>query len=156
MRKDRQLKPSMNSPAIGPKKPSQNGTAVKRRNPDEAMAFVVEAGEKHEPTEEELILRGVLLQEHGWRYEYPIQTETKNGGRHPYRLDLYHPEARLCVEADGPFHYVRGKLRGRDRRRANRLAVQGIATLRFKNLEVRRNLAGVVEQIQVALTERLV
>lgn len=123
--------------------------------PEAALAFTVEQGERHIPTETELILRGVLRTTDGWFWEYPIEATTRNGGRFPYRLDFYNPVARLCIEVDGKHHYQRGRLRGRDRRRGTRLATMGIMTLRYSNRDVKQGLVQVLEQIEKTVKERI-
>jgi very-short-patch-repair endonuclease len=87
----------------------------------------------------------------GWHCEYNVIGTTKNGGRFPYRLDLYHPATRLAIEVDGGSHWNR---MGRDRRRDTRVALQGITTLRYSNRRVLTDLVGVVAEIEEVLRNR--
>jgi very-short-patch-repair endonuclease len=61
----------------------------------------------------------------------------------PYTLDFFCYEAALCVEVDGLAHELGSNPR-RDIRRDDRLASQGIRTLRIATIDVRDNLEGVV------------
>jgi hypothetical protein len=130
-----------------------------RRSHDEIRAFVAQRAAFHEPTPEELIMRGVLTKLDGWRWEYPITVMTKNGGVYEYCLDFYHPRAQLCIEIDGKHHYSGGRLRGRDRRRDVRLRTIGNETLRFTNRDITEGLeqarAYIAEQLAKRLDKRI-
>jgi len=93
-----------------------------------------------------------LIQPMGFKNEVPVYGYTKNGGVYPYRLDLFHPKARLVIEIDGSSH---DKRKGRDRRRDTRLATEGIQTIRFIARQVMNNCPNVVEQIQAIVERRL-
>jgi very-short-patch-repair endonuclease len=73
--------------------------------------------------------------------------------KHPERVDLFildffNEGAKLCVEIDGGYHRGRS---GPDRRRDSRLAQMGIATLRFDNSVVEKDLEGVVAIVRTTL-----
>lgn len=87
----------------------------------------------------------------GWRSEYWIEGRTKNGGVHPYRIDIYHPATRLAVEVDGGYHQ---KTRGRDRRRGNQLRFVDVETLRFTNERVDSDFTAVFSEIQEVIHAR--
>jgi very-short-patch-repair endonuclease len=61
----------------------------------------------------------------------------------PYVLDFYCQERCLVVEVDGGQHYEPEQA-ARDERRTVYLASQGLRVLRFSNLDVLRNLEGVL------------
>ena len=65
----------------------------------------------------------------------------------PFILDFYCASARLCVEVDGPAH---AQSIGRDERRGQWLAAQGIRTLRFTAEELERRPAVVLAAIAQA------
>jgi very-short-patch-repair endonuclease len=64
----------------------------------------------------------------------------------PYVLDFFCYEAGVAVEVDGLAHDL-GSNPQRDMRRDQSLADEGIKTLRFRSLDVRDNLEGVVMMI---------
>lgn len=64
----------------------------------------------------------------------------------PYVLDFYCAELKLAVELDGGQHYEDAG-RERDRRRTRHLQSEGLEVVRFSNLDVSRNLDGVVTDI---------
>ena len=88
----------------------------------------------------------------GFKNQVPIYGYTKNSGVYPYVLDLYHPGAKLAIEADGGCH---SRQRGRDRRRDTRLAIFGIKTVRFSNRRCLNETAKVINEIDEELRERL-
>jgi very-short-patch-repair endonuclease len=59
-------------------------------------------------------------------------------------VDFYAPEIRLAIEVDGGQHAT---AQARDEKRARELGLQGIAVLRFWNIEVMENTAGVLTAI---------
>ena len=61
----------------------------------------------------------------------------------PYVLDFFCFQTALAVEIDGISHEL-GSNSGRDARRDEWMARQGIKTLRFRALDVRDNLEGIV------------
>lgn len=105
-----------------------------RRSREETAQFLAIQAERmrHNPTPAEAKL-WEKLKPLGWKRQYEITGETKNGGRWAYILDFYHPRTRICIEVDGGIHK---KHRGRDRRRDTRLATIGIRTLRITNRQV--------------------
>jgi very-short-patch-repair endonuclease len=69
-----------------------------------------------------------------------------------YIVDFYCPKAKLVIELDGGQHYSKeGKLK--DAVRDNYLNEQGILVLRFSDIEVLKNLDGVLERIYQNLTK---
>ena len=69
-------------------------------------------------------------------------------------LDFYCAAARLAVELDGSQHYEEEGL-AKDMRRTAFLEENGIMVLRFTNTDVKRNLYGVTEQIDLIVKERI-
>ena len=71
-----------------------------------------------------------------------------------YIVDFYCYKAKLAVELDGSQHYdPEGK--DYDARRTAHLQSYGIEILRFSNLGVQRNFAGVCLQIDKAVARRM-
>lgn len=64
----------------------------------------------------------------------------------PYVLDFYCAELRLVVELDGGQHFDEAGL-SKDRLRTAYLQHHGLEVLRFSNLDVIRNLEGVLAEI---------
>lgn len=64
----------------------------------------------------------------------------------PYVVDFFCHEAAVAIEVDGLAHEL-GSRPQRDRRRDARLADAGIKTLRFRAIDIRDNLDGVVTMI---------
>lgn len=64
----------------------------------------------------------------------------------PYVLDFYCAELRLVVELDGGQHFDEAGL-AKDRLRTAYLQHHGLEVLRFSNLDVIRNLEGVLTEI---------
>jgi very-short-patch-repair endonuclease len=64
----------------------------------------------------------------------------------PYTLDFFCYEAAVAIEVDGLAHEL-GNNPERDVRRDAWLAVQGVSTLRFRALDVRDNLDGILVAI---------
>ena len=67
-----------------------------------------------------------------------------------YVLYFYAPQAKLAVEVDGSSHFV-GAARQYDQQRTTYLNRFGIAVLRFTNLDVVENTAGVLNVIEAAI-----
>jgi very-short-patch-repair endonuclease len=61
----------------------------------------------------------------------------------PYILDFYCHNYRLCIELDGGQHYTKAGEQG-DEDRAVFLAKRGVHILRFSNLDILKNLEGVL------------
>jgi very-short-patch-repair endonuclease len=61
----------------------------------------------------------------------------------PYILDFYCHDCKLCIELDGGQHYTKEGQQG-DEARAAFLQTRGIQILRFSNLDVLKNLEGVL------------
>ena len=71
-----------------------------------------------------------------------------------YILDFYCSAAKLAVELDGSQHYEEDGME-KDAERTRFLEEHGIMVLRFANTDVKRNLYGVTEQIDLIVRERL-
>ena len=71
-----------------------------------------------------------------------------------YILDFYCSAAKLAVELDGSQHYEQDGLE-KDTQRTAFLEGNGIMVLRFSNTDVKKNLYGVTEQIDLIVRERL-
>jgi type I restriction enzyme M protein len=67
-------------------------------------------------------------------------------------VDFYCPEKKLAVEVDGGEHYTCDALI-RDERRTRYIKRYGIRILRFTNIDVRKNLYGVLNAIDRKLKE---
>ena len=65
----------------------------------------------------------------------------------PYVLDFYCPECKLAIELDGDIH---DELREYDADRTAHLQEYGYQVLRFRNEDVLRNRAAVLERIERA------
>ena len=65
-------------------------------------------------------------------------------------VDFYIASAKLVIELDGAQHYDEEGLLS-DRERDSYLSGLGLRVLRFSNLDVNRNFAGVCEEILKAL-----
>lgn len=67
-----------------------------------------------------------------------------------YIVDFYCPAGRLVVEVDGGQHYIiAGRKKDMDRDR--HLQMMGLSVLRFSDLDVLRNINGVLEKIYSCL-----
>ena len=71
-----------------------------------------------------------------------------------YILDFYCAAAKLAVELDGSQHYEPEGMEY-DRLRTEYLEGLGICVLRFANTDVKYNLRGVCDQIDLVVGERL-
>ena len=71
-----------------------------------------------------------------------------------YIVDFYAPRPRLVVEVDGSQHLVTEHWQA-DAERDVYLATESLLVLRFNNLQVLKELDGVVEAIYQAILERL-
>ncbi|MCH2200290.1 MAG: endonuclease domain-containing protein [Flavobacteriales bacterium] len=65
----------------------------------------------------------------------------------PYIMDFYCPEAKLCIELDGPYHDHPEQIE-RDVRREKDLKMMGVDMLRFKNHVVFENPEVILESIK--------
>jgi len=86
---------------------------------------------------------------HSYPYRFRRQVTFGN-----YILDFYCATAKLAVELDGSQHF---EDRGAeyDKHRTAWLESNGICVVRFSNLDVNRNLAGVCQAIDLAIAARL-
>jgi very-short-patch-repair endonuclease len=64
----------------------------------------------------------------------------------PYVVDFYCPALKLAIEIDGDSHFQPGE-QEKDRTRQQFIESTGVQFLRFRNVEVRENLHGVLEAI---------
>ena len=69
-------------------------------------------------------------------------------------VDFYCASAKLAIELDGSQHYTDEGME-KDAVRTAFLEANGIMVLRFSNADVKRNLRGVCEQIDLTVEERL-
>ena len=67
-----------------------------------------------------------------------------------YIVDFYCPKGKLVVEIDGGQHYESEDAR-KDRERDRHLQMIGLSVLRFSDLDVLRNINGVLEKIHGCL-----
>ena len=67
-----------------------------------------------------------------------------------YIVDFYCPRSKLVIEIDGGQHYS-GKVEADDKKRDQNLSDLGITVLRFSNIEVLKELDGVLEHIYMNL-----
>jgi len=70
-----------------------------------------------------------------------------------YFLDFACVSRKVCIEVDGQHHDFPDQIR-HDRRRDERLAVDGWFTLRLRAIDIRDNLDGVMHQIRLTLSQR--
>ena len=70
----------------------------------------------------------------------------------PYVIDFYCPALKLAIEVDGDSHFRNGQ-QGKDKVRQAYIVSVGIHFLRFRNNEVRENIAGVLESIYRKVVE---
>lgn len=63
-----------------------------------------------------------------------------------YIVDFYCPKAGLVIEVDGAQHYSEEMLEA-DKQRDDYLRGNALTVMRFSNLDVRKNLDGVVERV---------
>ncbi len=86
---------------------------------------------------------------HNYPYRFRRQVTCGN-----YIMDFYCTAAKLAVELDGSQHYMpEGQVY--DKRRTAFLKSQGIEVLRFSNTDVKENLSGVCQAIDIAIAARL-
>ena len=71
-----------------------------------------------------------------------------------YILDFYCASAKLAIELDGSQHYD-PKTMEYDRKRSQFLQENGIFVLRFPNTDITRNLRGVCQAIDLAVSQRI-
>jgi len=84
---------------------------------------------------------------------YPVQFR-RQYSIGAYYADFYCYQAKLVVELDGSQHYME-QGQEYDRRRTAYLESQGLAVLRFSNLDVLKRFDGVCEQIDLTVKARL-
>ncbi len=67
-----------------------------------------------------------------------------------YIVDFFCPRLRLIIEIDGQSHAFKGK---KDEQRKNRLELLGFYILRFDDLDVKKNMEGVLAIIEKWIEE---
>ena len=67
-----------------------------------------------------------------------------------YIVDFFCPRLRLIIEIDGQSHAFKGK---KDEQRKNRLELLGFYILRFDDLDVKKNMEGVLASIEKWIEE---
>ena len=67
-----------------------------------------------------------------------------------YIVDFFCPRLRLIIEIDGQSHAFKGK---KDEKRKNRLGLLGFYILRFDDLDVKKNMEGVLAAIEEWIEE---
>ena len=67
-----------------------------------------------------------------------------------YIVDFFCPRLRLIIEIDGQSHAFKGK---KDEKRKNRLELLGFYILRFDDLDVKKNMEGVLAAIEKWIEE---
>ena len=71
-----------------------------------------------------------------------------------YIVDLYCPKGNLVIEIDGSQHYEKEGMK-KDRKRDNYLQSLDLTVLRFSDIDVLRNINGVLERIHEHLKSTL-
>ena len=69
-----------------------------------------------------------------------------------YIVDFYCPRSKLVIEIDGGQHYS-GKVEQDDKLRDEKLNELGLTVLRFSNIDVLKELDGVLEHIYLNLKQ---
>ena len=64
-----------------------------------------------------------------------------------YIVDFYCPRANLVIEIDGGQHYIK-EGQQKDRIRDDYLNSRGLTVIRFSNMEVLKNIEGVIQSLQ--------
>jgi len=73
---------------------------------------------------------------------------------HNYVVDFFAAQIKLAIEIDGEQHFMDSGLQS-DQKRDNIMEKLNIKVLRFKNIEIFKNLDEVLEEIQRHCEERL-
>ena len=71
-----------------------------------------------------------------------------------YIVDFYCAKASLCIELDGGGHYE-PEQQQKDAQRTQALSAAKLQILRFSNLDVNRNFAGVCQVIDQSVQEKV-
>jgi very-short-patch-repair endonuclease len=96
---------------------------------------------KRSMTPEEKMLWNVIRRDSlGFRFR-------RQFGIGEYIVDFYCSKLKLVIELDGEQHYSKARLEY-DKIRDEYMKNLGIKTIRFKNKEIRENLAGVIKKIK--------
>jgi len=101
---------------------------------------------KEQPKPEQIIwnfLRNRQL--HGYKFRRQV-------GIGRYVVDFYCPQQNLVIEIDGESHFI-GDAPLQDKVRQQEIENLGITILRFTNIEVMRNIEGVMEKIALHLPQ---
>ncbi len=70
-----------------------------------------------------------------------------------YIVDFYCHKCKLVIELDGSQHYEPEKIE-KDQLRIKYLENQGLYVLRFTNIDIQHNIAGVCEMIDMVVAQR--
>jgi very-short-patch-repair endonuclease len=81
---------------------------------------------------------------------YPLFKFRRQYSVGPHILDFYCPKKKLAIEIDGSQHFEKDAV-DYDKNRDEFLSSAGITVLRITNLEVRANILGVMELIELRL-----
>ena len=71
-----------------------------------------------------------------------------------YIVDFYCPQLKAVIEVDGGQHYTHEGLE-HDKQREERMVSCGIKTIRFSNLDILKNINGVLMRIKEELPQHL-
>ena len=96
---------------------------------------------KDNPSAEYLLWMHLRKKQLGFRFrrQYGIGT---------FVVDFYCPKARLVIEVDGDTHYQKQESDQYDVERQGYIESKGLKVLRFTNLDVYRNMEGVIQVIR--------
>ncbi len=94
-------------------------------------------------TEAEAILWSKLKSKQINGYRFCRQTSVKN-----FIIDFYCSKLKLAIEVDGDLHYLTEETIRYDKRRQKEIEKLGIKFLRFTNIEIYKNLNGVLITIE--------
>jgi len=95
-------------------------------------------------TEAEIILWSKIKNKQLNGYKFRRQASIAN-----FIVDFYCPKIKLAVEIDGDLHYLTSETRWYDRRRQNTIENFGVKFLRFSNIDIYKNIDGVIRTIEL-------
>ena len=90
-----------------------------------------------------------------WQHIKANQLGVRFKRQHPiwmYIADFYCHELKLVIEVDGSIHDL-NEIKEHDVLREEDIKSFGIKVIRFSNDEIKHNITGVIEKIQVAIKE---
>jgi very-short-patch-repair endonuclease len=85
--------------------------------------------------------------------DYPVRFQRQKAIDN-YIVDFFCAKARLVVELDGGGHYEEDALLA-DEKRTEILSLYNLKVIRFSNLDIGQNFAGVCEAIDIAVRDAL-